>query len=93
MSGLPDLQNQMQATGAELYNEQVLGRGFLPYLIFNAPNEAVPIYQPDQFGTNTMVLAGILAGFLLAIFFVAADVPLTLAKRLHHAPASAEPHP
>jgi len=90
---LPDLLSQMQATGAQLYNEQALGRGFLPYLIFNPPGQAVPADQPDQFGTNSLVLAGILIGFILAILFVAADLPLILAKRMRHAPANAEPRP
>lgn len=93
LSGLPDLQSQMQSTGAELYNEQVLGRGLLPFLIFSTPGQAVAANQPDQFGSNSLVLAGVLTGFLLAIFFVAADVPLALAKRMRHAPASAEPRP
>jgi hypothetical protein len=38
-----------------------------------------------------MVLAGILIGFLLAIGIVAADLPLTLAKRIRNAPTGAEP--
>ncbi len=93
LSGLPALEAQMQNTGAQLYNEQVLGRGFLPYLIFNSPGKAIAAGQPDQFGSNSLVLAGILIGFLLAIIFVAADAPLMLAKRMRHAPASAEPRP
>ncbi len=93
VGGLNDLLSLMQTTGAELFNEQVLGRGFLPYLIFNVPDKAVAAQQPDQFGSNSMVLAGILAGLLLAILFVAVDVPLILAKRIHHATASAEPRP
>ncbi len=92
-SGLPDLLSQMQATGAELAKEQALGRGLLPFLIFGTPEKASAAQQPAQFGSNTLVLAGILIGFLLAVFFVAADVPLALAKRMQHAPASAEPHP
>ena len=93
LGGLPDLLQQMQATGAVLANEQALGRGFLPFLIFGTPNEAVPAGQPGQFGSSSMVLAGILTGFVLAIFIVAVDVPLILAKRMHHAAASAQPRP
>ena len=87
------LQQQMQATGAEFYNEQVLGRGFMPYLIFSQPSQALPAERPVQFGSNTLALAGVLIGFILALFFVAADLPLTLAKRMRHAAASAEPLP
>ena len=93
LGSLADLQKQMNVTGAEFYNEQVSGRGFMPYLIFSQPSQAVPAQRPGQFGSNTMALAGVLIGFILAIFFVAADLPLNLAKRISHAPASAEPRP
>ncbi len=88
-----DLQQLLQTVGAEFQTEQSLGRGFLPYLLFNPPDQAVPALQPDQFGSNTLVLVGTLIGFLLAILVVAADVPLALAKRMRHAPASAESRP
>ncbi len=88
-----DLLRLLQTVGAEFLTEQSLGRGFLPYLLFNPPGQAAPAIQPDQFGSNTLVLAGILIGFLLAILVVAADVPLALAKRMQHAPASVEPRP
>jgi len=94
LKNLENLQQELQTTGVEYENELVLGRGFVPYLILNTPNQAVPPAQPDQFGRNYLVLAGILLGLVLSIFTVAADLPRSLAKRMHHAPAgktSAEP--
>jgi len=91
LAGLADLQKELQTTGVEYYNERSMGRGFLPYLIFNPPSHADPASQPGQFGQNTLILVGILTGLLLAIFAVAADLPLTLAKRIRNAPAGAEP--
>lgn len=91
LGGLADLQKELQTTGAEYDSERTLGRGFLPYLIFNPPDQAAVPGQPLQYGQNTLVLAGVLIGFVLAIGIVAADLPLTLAKRIRNAATGAEP--
>lgn len=91
LATLADLQKVLQTTGVEYFTERSMGRGFLPYLIFNPPSYAGPASQPGQFGQNTLILVGILTGMLLAIFAVAADLPLTMAKRIRNAPAGVEP--
>lgn len=91
LRSLADLQQQLATTGVDYANERTLGRGFLPYLIFNVPDQAVAAAQPLQFGQNTMVLAGVLAGFVLAILMIAADLPLILAKRIRNAATGAQP--
>jgi hypothetical protein len=91
LGGLAGLQNELQTTGAQYDSERTLGRGFLPYLIFDAPDTAPVPGGALQYSRNSMVLAGILIGFLLAIGIVAADLPLTLAKRIRNAPTGAEP--
>jgi len=87
LKNLVDIQQEFQTTGVAYENELILGRGFVPYLIFNTPDQAVPSTQPDQFGRSSLVLAGILIGLVLSIFMVAADLPRFLAKRIRHAPA------
>jgi uncharacterized protein YdbL (DUF1318 family) len=91
LGGLADLQKELQTTGAQYDIELTLGRGFLPYLIFDPPAAAAVPLGALQYSRNTMVLAGVLIGFLLAIAIVAADLPLTLAKRIRNAPTGAEP--
>jgi hypothetical protein len=57
----------------------------MPFLVFNPPDQAVAAAHPAQFDQNSLVLAGIFIGFLLAILVIAADLPHTLASRLPHA--------
>jgi hypothetical protein len=85
LNSLAALQQQLQTTGVEYTNELQLSRGFMPYLIFNPPDQAVPASAPDQFGRNNLVLAGILIGFFLSIYVVAADLPRRIAQRIRHA--------
>ena len=91
LGSLADLQNELGATGAQYDSERALGRGYLPYLIFDPPDTAAVAPGALQYSRNSMVLAGVLIGFLLAIGIVAADLPLTLAKRIRNAPTGAEP--
>ncbi len=91
LSGLADLQKELATTGAQYDSERSLGQGFLPYLIFDFPETASVPGGPLQYSQNLMVLAGILIGFLLAVGSVAADLPLTLAKRIRNAATDAEP--
>jgi hypothetical protein len=91
LGGLADLQKELQATGAQYDTESALGRGFLPYLLFDPPQEATVPGGALQYGQNTLVLVGVLIGFVLAVGIVAADLPLTLAKRIRNVPTGAEP--
>jgi len=91
LGGLPDLQKELATTGARYDSEHALARGFLPYLSFNPPQNASVPSQALQFGLNTLALAGVLTGFLLAILVVAADLPLALAQRIRNVRTGAEP--
>lgn len=96
VNSLADLQKELQSTGVEYTNELNQGRGFVPFMLFNPPDKAVAALQPDQFGRNTLILAGVLIGLLLSIYAVAADLPNILAKRIRHASASkasSQPNP
>ena len=80
---LAEVQRELQATSGAYEAERIGARGYMPYLIFNPPDRAVPGVQPVQFGANGMVLAGVGIGFLLALFAVLADLPQQLATRIH----------
>ena len=91
VNNLASLQQELGATGAQYDAEQFMGRGFLPYLTFDQPTTSGVPGGAQQFGLNSLVLAGILIAFLLAIGAVAADLPLALAQRIHNARTGAEP--
>lgn len=91
LKSLADVQRELQSTENELKQERAAARGFMPYLIFNSPDPAIPAIQPAQFGQNSLVLSGIFIGFLLSIWLIATDLPHILALRFHYAASRTEP--
>ena len=91
LKSLADVQRELQTTGNEIEQERAAARGFMPYLLFNPPDQAVPATQPVQFGQNSLVFSGIFIGLLLSILAIATDLPHILALRFHNASSRAEP--
>lgn len=93
LKNLADVQRELQAGETLLAAEKAAARGFMPFLVFNPPDPAVPAARPAQFDQNALVLAGIMIGFVLSILVIASDLPHTLALRLPHAAPRAQTRP
>lgn len=91
LQNLAEVQRELRSSGAAIDQERMAAGGFMPYLLFNPPDPALPADQPAQFGQNSLVLAGILIGFLLSILVIVTDLPHILALRLPYAAPRAAP--
>jgi hypothetical protein len=92
ITSLAGLQQEIQASGEAMLAEKNAGRGLLPYLQISSPSLSTPSAQPGQFGQAGLILAGMLAGFLMAALAISADLPRRLAQiRNRRAAPGAEP--
>jgi capsular polysaccharide biosynthesis protein len=79
------LQAQIKDVSAEVGKEKDAALTLNPAISFNLSSAASLPDRPAVLGTNSLVLAGGMIGFLLAVWIVQVQLPVRLARRLKHA--------
>jgi hypothetical protein len=74
-ANLADAAVQYQKVSDAMYAERLASGGLPAWVLFDLQQKADLPTQPVTYGANTLVLAGSLIGFVLALWAVAGDLP------------------
>jgi len=75
---LPSLSVELQKTGVEVKKEKLSAKGLIPGLVSTLSVKAEIPLIPVNNQANIMLLAGAVAGFVIALFLVELQIPLQL---------------
>ena len=80
---LEEIQKELVAVNAAKKEEILASRGLFPAMAFAISERSEVPAVPVQYGRNKLVLAGAILGFILAVFLIYWQKPLSLFERVH----------